>query len=121
MSKLEIANTFLFLIFMVFFLSFFLEKTKGSGLRRWQNWLYSLKEYFMTKWAKTILRWHLSRLGSWIDELVIKYRKDEFHHSLNIDTSFMIYLDEDDHRMYLANLRKRRDLAHRLDLHDQDQ
>ena len=57
-------------------------------------------------WNKHILlRWH--RL--WI-------RKDEFHRSLDMDGAAMLEMNEQERSKYLADLARRREIAHQRDL-----
>ncbi|OGG89703.1 hypothetical protein A3H55_03685 [Candidatus Kuenenbacteria bacterium RIFCSPLOWO2_02_FULL_42_16] len=57
-------------------------------------------------WNKHILlRWH---------KLYI--RKDEFHHSLNIDGAAMLEMNEQERERYLADIVRRREIAHQRDL-----
>lgn len=57
-------------------------------------------------WNKHILLWW-NRL--WI-------RKDEFHRSLDMDVSAMLEMKEQEVKEYLADLVRRRDIAHQRDL-----
>ena len=43
-------------------------------------------------------------------------RKDEFHRSLDIDVMAMLQMNEADQRRYMADLMKRRNLAHDRDI-----
>lgn len=43
-------------------------------------------------------------------------REDEFHSSLNMDIRLLDVLNAEDRRAYLADLVRRRDIAHRRDL-----
>lgn len=43
-------------------------------------------------------------------------RRDEFHPSLAMDTRLLTVLNTEDRRRYLADLVRRRDIAHRRDM-----
>ncbi|OQA38740.1 MAG: hypothetical protein BWY51_00782 [Parcubacteria group bacterium ADurb.Bin316] len=57
-------------------------------------------------WNKHILLW-------W-HRLYI--RKDEFHRSLNMDGAAMLEMNEKERKKYLADLVRRREIAHQRDL-----
>ena len=43
-------------------------------------------------------------------------RKDEFHHSLDLDVSAMMRMNKADQQKYLTDLMYRRNVAHEIDL-----
>jgi len=87
-------------------------KKKCNNIRWYLDWIL-LQKIRNTKyriWNKHILLWWYK---SWI-------RKNEFHHSLNIDVFAMLVMNKKESKKYLDGLMHRRHIAHVRDLERMD-
>lgn len=82
------------------------------------DWLFALVD----RLARSILwlTYHMKMLKHrpklWWDRLYI--REDEFHHSLDMDANIMMDMNERDREKYIADLVRRRQIAHDREMED---
>ena len=112
-----------FLLLFIFVLLYSIKvvslSEKGEHtMTKWQKFwffLYLRVRYGLPESIRNIRRriWN-KRLKLWWYRLFV--RKDEFHHSLQMDLDALLVMDDDEKQAYLSDLQRRRTIAHRRSL-----